>query len=67
VRVLNVAADPTAAGTGQSAGVVGTVVDIASDVDASGTVVVSLLLPAADAGVAAAGGEATLVLLGPAG
>jgi hypothetical protein len=67
VLVLTVATDPTAAGTGQSAGVVGTVVDIASNADASGTVVVSLLLRSSDAGIAAAGGEATLVLLGPAG
>jgi hypothetical protein len=47
--------------------VLATVVQVAADVDSSGTVVVSLMLRAADAGVAAAGGESTLVLLGPAG
>jgi hypothetical protein len=69
VRVLIIATDTAtaAAGAGQSAGVVATVVDVASNVGASGTVVVSLLLRAFDAGIAAAGGEATLVLLGPAG
>jgi hypothetical protein len=50
------------------AGPEATVVDVARDVDASGTVVVSLLLHAADAGgVATGGGDVTLVLLGPAG
>lgn len=70
VRVLTVTTDggaATSADRGQ-AGVVATVVEVSREqVDASGTVVVSLLLNGADAGVAAAGGEATLVLLGPAG
>jgi SAF domain len=73
VEVLLVAAasQPTATGTETGTpprGARATVVEVARDVDASGTVVVSLLMRAADAGgVAAAGGEATLVLLGPAG
>jgi hypothetical protein len=71
VRVLTVASTEGSTGTsaaGGQAGVVATVVEVSREqVDASGTVVVSLLLRAADAGVAAAGGDATLVLLGPAG
>ena len=67
VRVLSIAADTTTGGTDPPGVVVATVVDVASNVDASGTVVVSLLLPASDAAVAAFAGEATLVLLGPAG
>jgi hypothetical protein len=69
VRILTVATDAAgaSAATGAQAGALATVVQVAADVDSSGTVVVSLLLRAADAGVAAAGGEATLVLLGPAG
>jgi hypothetical protein len=71
VRVLAVATTEGSSGrsaAGDQAGVVATVVEVSREqVDASGTVVVSLLLRSADAGVAAAGGDATLVLLGPAG
>jgi len=69
VRVLTVvAADSPAGDTDEQDGALATVVEVADGVDASGTVVVSLLLKAAEAGrVAASGGEATLVLLGPGG
>ena len=66
VRMLTVATTDSPAIGGQ-AGVVGTVVEVSREVDASGTVVVSVLLKVADAGVAAASGDATLILLGPAG
>jgi hypothetical protein len=68
VRVMTIATDVAAAPTapGQPNDVVATVTDMASNVDSSGTVVVSLLLRSPDAGVAATS-EAALVLLSPAG
>jgi hypothetical protein len=67
VRVLPIPAVVGEPAVGTPEGVTATVVAVESDVDSSGTVVVSLLLRAADAAVAATAGESTLVLLGPTG
>jgi hypothetical protein len=64
VQVLAIRTD--AASPISPGGTPATVVQVAGDLDLSGTVVVSLLIDASEAAaVAAAGGEATLVLTGP--